>query len=204
MAGIVAAASGALGCGDAVRTGRSPVSLVVDGIEAASGAKPTEFGAELASDVLTLVKKQVDGKEVRVPTVFTDPARARFRLAMKDVGTPANPASPSSNNTVTITRYRVEYRRTDGRNKQGVDVPYAFEGATTGSIAGEAASEIGFTLVRVQAKEEAPLRALIDNGGAIIISTIADVTFYGRDYTGNEVAVTGSIGVTFSDWGDPD
>ena len=27
-----------------------------------------------------------------------------------------------------MTRYRVEFRRTDGRNTPGVDVPYGFDG----------------------------------------------------------------------------
>jgi hypothetical protein len=45
--------------------------------------------------------------------------------------------------------------------------------------------------------------ALANGGGAIVISTIARVTFYGRDQAGREVSVTGQIGVNFSDWGDP-
>jgi len=36
-----------------------------------------------------------------------------------------------------------------------------------------------------------------------VISTIAHVTFYGKDQNGNEVSVTGSISVNFADWGDP-
>ena len=61
----------------------------------------------------------------------------------------------------------------------------------------------GFTLVRVQAKQEAPLKALVGNGGAIAISTIAEVTFYGTDQAGRPVSVTGQISVDFNDWGDP-
>ena len=60
-----------------------------------------------------------------------------------------------------------------------------------------------FALVRAQAKVEAPLKSLAGGGGAALISTIADVTFYGKDQTGNDVAVTGSISVNFADWGDP-
>ena len=36
------------------------------------------------------------------------------------------------------------------------------------------------------------------------ISTIADITFYGRDQVGNDVSITGSISVNFSDWADPE
>ena len=43
----------------------------------------------------------------------------------------------------------------------------------------------------------------MSGGAQNVISTIAEVTFYGRDQAGNEVSVTGSISVNFSDFGDP-
>jgi len=58
-------------------------------------------------------------------------------------------------------------------------------------------------MVRAQAKIESPLVELRGSGGAIIISTLADVTFYGQDQNGNQVAVTGTISVNFADWADP-
>ena len=61
----------------------------------------------------------------------------------------------------------------------------------------------GLTLVRLQAKSEAPLKALIGGNGAFAISTIAEITFYGQDQAGREVSVTAKISVTFADWGDP-
>jgi hypothetical protein len=33
-----------------------------------------------------------------------------------------------------------------------------------------------------------------------VLSTIADVTFYGRDQAGNDVTAVGSIGVNFGDF----
>lgn len=191
LIGTIAMAGGSVGCGDAVRTGRAPVFLVVQEIEAAPGEETT-FGNELHSDVVTK------------GSVFTDAGKASFTLSLKDVGSEGSPAAPSSNNSVTLTRYRVEYLRTDGRNTPGVDVPYAFDGAATVTIPADGSAEIGFTLVRIQAKEEAPLRALRDLGSSIAISTIANVTFYGRDQVGNEVSATGSIGITFADWADPE
>ena len=58
----------------------------------------------------------------------------------------------------------------------------------------------GFEFVRHTAKLEAPLAALATNG--VIISTVADVTFFGRDQAGNDVSATGSIGVQFGNFGD--
>jgi hypothetical protein len=191
MAGIVAVASGALGCGDASRTGRSPMYLVVQEMEASAGADTTLDG-KLRSDVVTK------------GTIYDDLGHASFSLSQKDIGTPGAPSAPSSNNAVTLTRYRVEYVRADGRNTPGVDVPYPFDGAATVTVPPDGTAELNFTLVRIQAKLEAPLAALQGMGGAIAISTIANVTFYGRDQVGNEISATGSIGVTFADWADPD
>jgi hypothetical protein len=80
-------------------------------------------------------------------------------------------------------------------------VPYAFDSAFTVTV-GESTTTAGFTLVRHQAKAEAPLAALARS--ALIISTIARVTFYGHDQTGREVIATGQIGVSFGDFADPD
>ena len=73
----------------------------------------------------------------------------------------------------------------------------------TVTISEAGTAQSGFDLVRHAAKEEAPLRNLRFNGGAQLISTLADITFYGADQAGNEVTVTGTMSVTFGDFGDP-
>jgi hypothetical protein len=200
--GLTAILLGSASCGDLVRQGKAASFLVIDVLSGASGAKPGEFGGTLASDVLTYVKKTVGGVEVEVPTVFEDLGHVELRILLKDQGAPGAEATPSAINAITVNRYHVSYRRADGRNVQGVDVPYAFDGAVTGTVSSSPA-ELNFTIVRFQAKEEAPLKALVANGGRIGIATIADVTFYGHDQAGNEVSQTGSISINFSDWGDP-
>jgi hypothetical protein len=201
--GLTAILLGSASCGDLVREGKAPTFLVIDVLTAASGAKPGEFGGTLQSDVLTMVKKTVGGVEQLVPTVFEDLGHVELRILLKDQGTPGVEAVPSAINAITVNRYRVTYRRADGRNTQGVDVPYAFDGAATGTISSSPA-ELNFTIVRFQAKEEAPLKALVASGGRIGINVIADVTFYGHDQAGNAVSQTGSISINFADWGDPD
>lgn len=197
---IAAVLSGS--CGSAVQQGRSPSYVIINSLTAASGAKPQDFGNVLASDVQTLVKRTIGGQEVFVPTIFADNGQATVKLGLKDIGQGTTPAAPTTNNQITLTRYRVAFVRTDGRNREGVDVPFSFDGAITHTVLAEP-STFGFTLVRVQAKEEPPLRTLVGSGGAIDISTIAQVTFYGHDQTGTEVVVTGQISVNFADWGDP-
>jgi hypothetical protein len=177
-------------CGDAVRQGTGAAFLVIDSLTGKSGGDDSsEFGNVLQSDVSTK------------GSVYEDPGSVKLRLVAKDVSTPL-----STNNTVTINRYRVVFRRADGRNQQGVDVPYAFDGAFTVSVSDNGTTG-GFTLVRAQAKLEAPLLTLrmepVPLGGGIVISTIAEVTFFGRDQVGNDISATGSMSVNFADWADP-
>lgn len=176
--------------------------LIIQSLEAAPGVTPDKLAGTLASDVLTKVKKDVDGKQVLVPTVFEDPAVVKFQLGMKDPGSAQTPTTPSTTNFITVTQYHVKFVRSDGLNTQGVDVPYEFDGAITVTV-GAGTTTAGLTLVRIQAKNEAPLRALVDGFGAYHISTIAQITFYGKDQAGHDVSVMGQISVNFGDWGDP-
>ena len=180
--------------------------LIMASMRAASGATPTEFSGVLPSDVITFVKQTVgegdDAEILFVKTVYEDTLEATFDLAMKDPGTSDSPTRPTSANFITLNRYHVEFFRTDGRNVPGVDVPYPFDGAVVLTVSGPAAVAL-MPLVRHQAKLESPLAALAGGGGAVAISAIARVTFYGADQTGREVSVTGQISVNFADWGDP-
>jgi hypothetical protein len=202
IASVTILAALAAGCGDVVRQGRAPVQLVITSLTAASGAEPGEMGSDLRSDVLTLVDATIDGEEVRVPTIFNDVGEVTMTLVMKDPGQPGLPASPSALNQVTISRYRVVYRRTDGRNTAGVDVPFPFDSAVTFTVPAAGSVTSGFQIVRLSAKEEAPLAALAANPD--FISTIAEVTFFGQDQVGNDLSVSGSIGIDFGNFGDPD
>ena len=187
----------AAGCGDLVRQGHGPSLATVSMLEGSSGAVPGEFGGTLSSDVVTYVERDVNGQTARVPTVFNDVGRATLSVEMKDPAT-----SPTTINTVTFTRYRVTYRRADGRNTPAVDVPAPFDSAVTFSAAPGAPGQAAFDLVRNVAKQEAPLIGLVSNQD--LITAIATVTFYGQDHAGNDVAASGNIGITFGNFGDPD
>ena len=182
----------AASCGTVAREGTASSFLIIKALDGASGAKPGEFSGTLNSDVVTVVKSS--------PTIFNDLGRALLSLALKDSGSPASPAAPSQANWVTLDRYHVRYIRSDGRNTEGVDVPYAFDNGITATVTKEDTT-VGFMLVRNQAKMEAPLSALGANG--LVVSTIAEVTFYGHDQTGRTVSVTGTIGISFANFGDP-
>ncbi|MBM3777060.1 MAG: hypothetical protein FJW23_02320 [Acidimicrobiia bacterium] len=175
------------------------MQVVLVRLEAASGASPSIFSGTLSSDVVTSVRGAGGGAAETV--VFSDAGRVTLRLVPRDPGPPGAPASPSALNQVTITRYRVQYRRTDGRNVAGVDVPYPFESGTTFTVPPDQPATHQFEIVRRTAKEEAPLAGL--RASRVVIATIADVTFIGRDLAGHEVIAAGSIGVQFGNFSDP-
>jgi len=189
---LAAVTAGQVSCGSVVRDGKSSVYLVVDSLVAKRAGSSDPEGGTLLSDVVTK------------GSTFNDVATVTLRMSPKDIG-PTGTTQPSLNNEVTINRYRVVYRRADGRNTPGVDVPYGFDGAATGTIPIGGTLKLGFELVRHIAKEESPLIQLrFANGNTPpVISTITDVTFYGRDQVGNELNVTGSMLINFGDFADP-
>ena len=189
-AALALAIGASVSCGQTNSEGRSPSYLIIDSLTASSGASPGTFGNALESDVVTN------------NTVYEDLGKVLLKMALKDVGGSGAPTTPTATNAITVTRYHVDYKRSDGRKTQGVDVPYSFDGGATGTFAANGGL-LSFILVRGQAKLEAPLKALRNNAGAIIISTVAEITFYGTDQNGNTVSVMGTISVNFADWGDP-
>jgi hypothetical protein len=184
---VVCLAAATSSCGELTTQGQGSSYLIIEQLQAAPGAEPDKLGGNLLSDVFTVVDD--------VGGVYNDVGEATFALAMKDPIT-----SPSSANFITVNRYRVRYIRSDGRNTPGVDVPFGFDGALTATVSDQGASG-SFEIVRHISKLEPPLMALLTNG--VIISTIAEVTFYGRDQTGREVSVVGRISVDFGNFADP-
>jgi hypothetical protein len=199
----VALAAGSVSCGDVVRQDRAPVLIVVDLVEAASGADLGTMSGFLLSDVQTLIDQQVGGQTVQVPTIFNDIGQATMRIIPKDAGNGSVSLSPSPWNSVTINRYRINYIRADGRNTPGVDVPYPVDGGVTATLT-STPTIVPFEMVRHQQKLEQPLRALANFGGRLFISTIAEITFFGADQVGNAVQAKATINVSFSDYADPE
>lgn len=178
-------------CGDVVRSSRSPVIFSVNSLAISNGSS--------ISDVIRLVTTPAPCSTTSpCATVFNDMATASLAVTMKDA-TPTAPA-PTTNNQVTVTRYHVEYRRADGHNTPGVDVPFPIDGAVTATILPGSTSTVSFELVRHSAKEESPLVQLINS--AATISTLTTVTFFGTDRVGNDVSASGTIQIDFGNFGD--
>jgi hypothetical protein len=193
LSGAIALITVSVSCGDVVRQGRSPVYLVVDQLTASPGGVGTTGTTNvLQSDVAVNSPAPCS---MATPCIYNDGGAVQLRALRKDVTS----TSPTTNSEVTINRYHVSYRRADGRNTPGIDVPYGFDGAVTGTTSG-GSLKLNFEMVRHVAKLETPLVELGTN--AAVITTIAEVTFYGRDQVGNDVSVSGSMQVDFGNFAD--
>lgn len=200
---VVAIAATTVSCGARVGTGggRGSSFLVIDSLQGIRGAvTPGTPSSTLISDVITNVITPAPCTAASpCPTVFGDSGQAAMHVVMKDAGSAA-PTTPTPLQDITITRYRVEYSRADGRNTPGVDVPHSFDGFVTVTVT-PGGTSFGFSLVRVQAKDEPPL-VLLKNPLSGIITGFATVTFYGADQTGAEASMTGTIEIHFGNFGD--
>jgi hypothetical protein len=171
----LAAALALSGCGDDyVTDSQASVLLVVRSIDE---------GAPVLSDIIsendTVVNCDV---EVEAEVLAKNPNYA---------GT--------DRDTVGLSSYRVRYTRSDGRDVQGQDVPYEISGPLRQSI--DLGSSVAFpvTVVRHQAKIEAPLKNIT---GLDIVTMSAEVTLFGQTLNGDGVSASGSVQITFADYGD--
>jgi hypothetical protein len=199
--GLVAMIAATVSCGDASRQGSGATYLVIDTLAGRRGA--TTLGTPsnpLISDVITNVTTPDPCTTTTpCPTVFGDSGTVTLRAPLKDIGA-TTALTPTTNNEITITRLHVTYTRADGRNTPGVDVPFGFDSAITGTIQAGGTLTLGFELVRNVAKQEAPLVALRNSNN--FISAIASITFYGTDRVGNNAQVTGQMQIEFGNFGD--
>ena len=193
LAGLVAVASA---CGDVVRGDRSSGILNVTTLQGLAGGSTGTPSGTLLSDVLVMRRAPAPCTPANpCPTIVDDFGQATLSLSMKNTT-----VAPSTNNTVTLSRYTVVFHRTDGRNTPGVDVPYPIDGAVTASVPVGGTTNVLFEMVRHTAKEESPLVQLVNDPG--VIATIATVTFYGQDLVGNAVTADAAMSVNFGNFAD--
>jgi hypothetical protein len=148
-------------------------------------------------------------------TVVNDDAAVTVNLFRKN---PSPDLATSPVEHVYLERYEVRYFRTDGRNTEGVDVPFRTTGTLgnlrfhTAGPAAEVELTVSITIVRHQAKIEPPLRNLrgvflgdtrtVLFGGPGILTTQAEITVHGRTVQGGVLEAVGRVPVTFADFGD--
>lgn len=147
-------------------------------------------------------------------TVFSDVSLAGSII--NDSGTASvkaltyNPMEDSKEHDITyymnviVDQIDVEFMRTDGRNVEGVDVPYRFTQPVNWVVDIDTVEDIPFILIRHVAKLEAPLFALREvTSQGVVLQLVAKVTLHGKDVGGHRVApVSGYLSVWCSNFAD--
>jgi len=82
----------------------------------------------------------------------------------------------------TVERYEVRYLRSDGRNTEGVDVPYRISGNLALEVQEEGTANLQLEVVRRQAKLEPPL-ANLSGANPPVLTMFAEVTLWARTTT---------------------
>lgn len=108
----------------------------------------------------------------------------------------------SQYNDIQVTRYVVTYIRSDGKNIQGLDVPYSFEGGLSVLVRIGQLANVRFVIVREVAKQEAPLLSLYQAYQGDVLNVTARVDFYGHDLANKNVKATGFLPVYFANYAD--
>jgi hypothetical protein len=130
-------------------------------------------------------------------TVAADAAVVTFTAQTLD---PAPWLGTSVYNDITVTSYAVTYSRSDGKNQEGVDIPYSFEGSLTAHVQIDQTTDVNFVIVRAVSKLEPPLLNLASGRGEGELKTTARIDFWGHDTLGNTVKATGYLTIFFANY----
>jgi hypothetical protein len=185
---------------------RAKAILVMLGSLAMSGCTP-DWAKDGTADVVLLMTAINSGNvldsDMRISSgaVCPDIVSLRVENHFKN----PNVVNTGFRHDIIIERYEVHYFRSDGRNTEGVDVPFSISGNVAQEIIEESAATLNLEVVRRQAKLEPPLTNLVFGGGAIIVTMFADVTLHARTTTGqNTNPVSARLQIDFADFGDDD
>jgi hypothetical protein len=163
-------------------------------------------------EIKSLTGKDLEGNEGST-TVFSDVITNgsifNDNCVVELIAKPLDPLMDIKDTTaymdVLVDQIDVEFRRTDGRNVEGSDVPYRFTQPMSMLVSFSETVKIPFIVIRHAAKEEMPLIALREvPSREFVLQLVAVVTIYGKDLGGHRVApVTGYVSVWCANFADP-
>jgi hypothetical protein len=180
---------------------------MVTGLALALSGCTADFVQQNNADVLLIVA-DVNGSAVLLSDVNPVAGDSvSVAVAVRNKNQNAGVPVPNVLQAVIIERYEVRYYRSDGRNTEGVDVPYRISGnITTGiDVATSGTTPVVVEVVRAQAKLEPPLRNLRlvgtePGGSALVLTCFAEITLHGKTVSGQAVTGSGRLQIDFSDW----
>jgi len=184
---ILAAGLSSCTARDYATDNRADVILRVLSVTGAAGGASAGTSEFLLSDVLTNGGVINDNATIETEAVPKNPL----------LGEDLPPA-----NDIFLTRYTVQYLRSDGRNVEGVDVPYAISGSLSDQVDIGGLTNTSIVIVRHQAKLEPPLMNLGNVSGSLVLTTTAKITVYGKTTSGKDVSTVCYLEITFADFPD--
>ncbi len=131
--------------------------------------------------------------------VTADPAAVTLGAKLL---TPSPTLGTSQYNDILVDRYVVRYSRSDGKNREGIDVPYSFEGSLSTLIKIDSTTSLSLLVVRAAAKLEPPLLNLGSGRYEGVLQVTAQIDFYGHDMMNKNVHATGYLAIYFGDYAD--
>jgi hypothetical protein len=150
----------------------------------------------LQSDVLTVLDPETMISDMVNTTVIADIAKVEFTAELLSPGL----VETSQYSDIIVNRYVVSFTRSDGKNVEGVDVPYSFEGALSALVNVGTSTSADFVIVREVAKLEPPLVELHDGRGDGVLQVKARIDFYGHDLANKSVMATGYLSIFFANY----
>jgi len=184
---VIAVAFALTACNPIENDTRSASMLVVESL----------FGTDLEGNDSNFLESDVLYQTEKTTTIYADHGIGRLSARLLD---PLSITGPSHLNDITVDRYTVTYTRSDGRNLQGVDVPYSFDGQLSATISVGSTVDIALTIVRAAAKMEPPLVDLHEGRDVGVLTVHAKVDFYGHDQVGHAVTATGYLTIYFANY----
>ena len=130
-------------------------------------------------------------------TVAADAATVSFTAQPLD---PEPLLGTSHHNDLFVTHYVVSYFRSDGKNQEGIDIPYSFDGSLSARVQIDTQTDVSFVIVRAVSKLEPPLINLAKGRGEGELKATARIDFYGHDTLGKTVKATGYLTIFFADY----
>jgi hypothetical protein len=160
--------------------------IVAVGTFGLNGCTSADWATSSSSQTVLLMTGINDGRALQSDvqlsggTVCADFVPLRLENHFKN----PNVTGTGFRDDITIERYEIHYYLSDGRNTEGVDVPYAISGNLATEVQAASTATLNLEVVRAQAKLEPPLRNLAGGGGALIVTIFANIQLYARTTTG--------------------
>ena len=178
-----------LSCNSVVKNTQSDTMLIVTNIT----------GKDIEDNEVNFLQSDVVQVDPDTNQLYVTADSATATLTAKSLE-PEPTLGTSNYSNILVTSYTVSYTRSDGKNREGIDVPYSFSASLSVLVEVDATVDVPFIIVRESAKLEPPLINLREGRGEGPLTVQAKVDFYGHDMANHKVKATGYLTIFFANY----